>query len=241
MKLSSASISKPGGRKKNEDACAIIQTEEYGCYAIADGLGGHGGGDIASRLVLDTIMNSFYSHPGIGVADMESYLQYAQMELLKKQKEKVEFGSMRTTVVLLVTDYQNVVWAHIGDSRLYYFHGGKILFQTKDHSVPQAMVNAGELNEAEMRFHDDRNRLTRAMGIESAFKPVIIEEARNIESGDAFLLCTDGFWEYVFEEEMEQDLSVADTPGDWLDRMEKRMLQRVNVDHDNYSAVVLWL
>ena len=144
---------------------------------------------------------------------------------------------MRTTLVMLVSDYRYARCAHIGYSRLYYFRGGRIDFQTRDHSVPQAMVNAGECRPEEIRFHEDRNRLLRVMGMEWE-KPryEIRAEQFVLKRGDVFLLCTDGFWEYITEDEMEGYLAEAYGPEEWLKKMEERMLSYAPGNMDNYTA-----
>ena len=127
---------------------------------------------------------------------------------------------------------------HIGDSRLYHFRDGKLLKQTTDHSVSQMAVFMGEITTHEIRFHEDRNKVLRALGSNSA-KAEISEETELEEGRDAFLLCTDGFWEYVYEQEMEQALSQADSPKDWIRRMQKILQTRVPADNDNFTAAAV--
>ena len=171
---------------------------------------------------------------------MKRRLEFAQDAIVKKQEEDHMLASMRTTIVLLVTDFQSAMWAHIGDSRLYHFRSGRIIFQTKDHSVPQAMADAGDITHESIRFHEDRNRLLRSLGKESDLRPVIQKAPVPLHKGDAFLLCTDGFWEYVTETEMEVDLVKSDKPEQWLQNMEKRIINRADDNNDNYSATAVF-
>ena len=146
---------------------------------------------------------------------------------------------MRTTLVALVGAPKGVLWAHLGDSRLYHFSGGDIIYQTRDHSVPQAMADAGNITVDEIRHHEDRNRLLRALGNEENLRPAVEKTVYPVDPGDAFLLCTDGFWEYVMETEMIADLVRSPDPETWLNLMAARIRERAKDGHDNYSAIAV--
>ena len=150
-------------------------------------------------------------------------------------------SQMRTTAVLLIAAGRRALWAHIGDSRLYHFRGGSVATRTKDHSVPQAMVAAGELRESEIRFHEDRARLFRSLGTDGAFDPTVEQTPVELASDDAFLLASDGFWEHVYEREMEAELAKAAGPAAWLEGMVERLRRRAAPDRDNYSAVAVFV
>lgn len=237
MNLRAASISDAGGKKVNEDSCAIFNRPPWWCYVVADGLGGHGAGDVASQAAISAIQSLFKIRFGFDDDCLCSFVNSAQQELLRLQQSNPKYRAMRTTMVLLISDGKQARWAHVGDSRLYMFRNGVVLEHTFDQSVPQALVRAGEITFEQIRFHEDRNRLLQALGSDN---PPRIELASNLVSlnkGDAFLLCTDGFWEWVLEEEMERDLKKARTPSHWLELMHKRLLIRAKPGNDNYSAV----
>ena len=105
--------------------------------------------------------------------------------------------------------------------------------------MPQLLANADEIDASEIRFHEDRNRLLRSIGSKEAFKPCLEQSPITLHSGDAFLLCTDGFWEYVFEAEMVEDLKQARSATGWLTAMELRLLSRAPEKNDNYSAIAI--
>jgi serine/threonine protein phosphatase PrpC len=204
---------------------------------VCDGLGGHGGGEQASQLSAQGILQAFQSHAECSPSALLTYIEFAKNAVVKKQEESTELNGMRTTVVLLVSDMKNVLWAHVGDSRLYWFQQGRLAKQTMDHSVPQAMVDAGQLAAREIRHHEDRNRLLRSLGGREEVRATIEETPHRIQPGDAFLLCSDGFWEYVTETAMEVDLAKAATPAEWLRYMELRIRASAPLDQDNYTAV----
>jgi serine/threonine protein phosphatase PrpC len=241
MKIIADGLSKKGGRKVNEDYAGFACRAKDGCFLVADGLGAKGGGDIASESVVETVLEEYQEQPGIETDDIMRMLTAAQTELRAEQKKDERRAGIRTTLVQLVIEDGYAAWAHIGDSRLYRFRDGYVAFQTKDHSVPQTKVAAGEITADQIRNHPDRNRLTRAMGSPNAFRPAVLETPIRLERDDAFLLCTDGFWEYVLEGEMEDTLDESRTPGEWLASMERILLTRAGAKHDNYAAVAVFL
>jgi serine/threonine protein phosphatase PrpC len=234
-------ISSRGGREHNQDASDFLILEDGACWVVADGLGGHRGGDIAARLAVDTIIGSFRRNREMSAAALESHLAEAHSAIVELQMGHQELQTMKTTVVVLLSDYESFLCAHVGDSRLYYFREGRIKFQTRDHSVPQAMVDVGEISEDEIRRHPDRNRLLRALGMDQELRPTILMEKRRFHPEDAFLLCVDGFWEHITETEMEADLAKSANPSIWLKTMESRLLSRAKQGNDNYTALAVFL
>ena len=147
---------------------------------------------------------------------------------------------MKSTAVALMIANGRAAWAHVGDSRLYHFMNGSLVFQTRDHSASQIAVMLGDITVDQIRFHEDRNRVLRALGQDGSLNVEASEEL--LPPGDhAYLLCSDGFWEYVLEKEMEDDLRLASDPEDWLHRMRERLQARVPHDNDNNTAAAVWL
>lgn len=239
MNIKAAYISKQGGRKKNEDYAAYAEKERYGCYLVADGLGGHYGGDLASKAVVKAILKAFNDSPGASVDHLKSYLDFAAKAMQRIRQELGREGALKTTLVALLIGRSGATWAHLGDSRLYYFRKGRLAFQTKDHSLPQRLVDLGEIRQDQVRCHEDRNRLLYVLDGEDTSRFTFSEKAVPLCAGDAFLLCSDGFWEYLYEEEMEKDLHASSTPDEWIDRMERKLLKRVEAKHDNYTALAV--
>lgn len=242
MEFETYTVTDKGGRTKNEDSINFYyQPGSCGCWVVADGLGGHAAGEVASAIAVEAIVEKFRYSPLLEVNHIRDCFGYALDRILNRQEDEPALKSMRTTAVGLFTDCKSLTWAHTGDSRLYFFRNGALVFQTKDHSVSQACVSAGEITSDQIRFHEDRGRLLKVLGTDTHLK-VDIREARVVpERGDAFLLCTDGFWEYVLENEMEKDLRDALSPKTWIDRMIQRLLNRVGKENDNYSAVAVFI
>ena len=240
MKFTAAMSSEAGGRKINEDYCDYVQSGGFGCWVVADGLGGHEGGEYASRIAASRIIEAAGRKELHSEAILRHYIQEAQEALHAYQKQDKRLASMRTTIVCLVSDYRKVAWAHVGDSRLYQFRDGLVRTQTKDHSVCQSLVNIGEITVEQIRHHEDRSRLLRVLGAEGEAKPDV-GPPEAAKPGDAYLLCTDGLWEYVTETEMEIDLAKSADPRQWLSLMEERVLGRAKAGHDNYSAIAIFV
>jgi PPM family protein phosphatase len=240
LRFETAGISNKGGRDKNEDYIGYMEESgEYGCWIVADGLGGHNGGEMASKFAVDSFLKSFSSTPTISEEGILEHIKQAQNLILCEQKKQQRLSQMRTTIVILAYNNKEAIWAHLGDSRLYYFSKKKLALQTKDHSVSQYAVDIKDITMMEIRYHEDRNKLLKVLGTEGSLKPSILQPPIRVKPGDAFLLCTDGFWEYVYEVEMEQDLEAAKCVENWLENMMRRHKSRATMDCDNYSALCI--
>ncbi len=234
--IRTANYSDIGGRERNEDHYSQTLGGKTGiCMVLADGLGGHGNGELASEMACRTICGNWK-----GQVDKQSLIALvneAQKQVLGLHNR---YCAMKSTVVALTSDQKKAAWAHVGDSRLYHFHNKKLVFQTRDHSASQIAVMLGDITPDQIRFHEDRGTVYRALGQDDEVK-VEAKEIDLLPGQHAFLLCSDGFWEYVLETEMAEDLKQAVSPEDWLKKMRARLQQRVPADNDNNTAAVLWL
>lgn len=195
--LCTASYTDIGGRAENEDSTRQLRLgKEQLCLVVADGLGGHGGGAQASAAAADTICREWD-----GDADPEALKRLVQRGHEAVTAIQTAQCAMMSTVVALEIAGNRAAWAHVGDSRLYHFVDGRLVFQTKDHSASQIAVFMGEITADQIRFHEDRNRVLRALGQDGALTVEAAAEAL-CPGRHAFLLCSDGFWEYVLENEM---------------------------------------
>lgn len=233
--MKTAWLSNIGGKEHNDDTASILQGS--GTYVfVGDGLGAYAGGQLASQAASRVLMERGKQGGLLTEESLRSAAAAADQAVRKLQEDT--HGSMKTTMVFLALEQGKARWMHTGDTRLYVFRGGKLQKQTQDHSVSQLAVLLGEITQKEIRFHEDRNRVLRALGAGNA-KPDISQEWK-LQPGDAFLLCTDGFWEFVYEEEMEQKLSAARDPGAWLQAMEQLLQTRIPENTDNYTAAAVF-
>lgn len=242
--ISFAMLSKEGNRQYNEDTIYAKVKDEEACFILADGLGGQGNGDVASAYVKE-IVSALYENENI--VDNREFVNDAvekcQKSILRKKKEDTALKHMMSTLVLLLIHERTISWGHVGDSRLYYFQEGKMMERTIDHSVPQVLATTGEIKESEIRSHPDRNRLLRAIGMEEGKNP--LNSYKEVDRGKRehiFLLCSDGFWEYIEEKEMEKTLKRAKKPEQWLRKMEKIVIRKGKKRNmDNYSAICVFV
>lgn len=242
MQLEIIVMSKAGGRAVNEDACGFWTTPEACFCALSDGLGGHYGGDVASKLAVQHALDWFRETPECSTHAVEASLRAGNFAIMSEQQRDIRLKHMRATAVILSIDTQHgvAIWGHIGDSRLYCFRQGRIIEQTRDHSVLQGMVDAGYLQPKELRTSPNRSKLLAALGNDERFNADILPVAFPLLPGDVFLLCTDGLWEYVEEEDMERALGASISASDWLKALEGYVLARGHKGQDNYSAIAVW-
>ena len=234
-------LSKSGDRENNEDCIGMYQDKDRFCFVLADGLGGHGKGEIASRVAVDSVIETFVQEKG-KESFMDQAFITAQNRITEKQNMDRLCADMKTTLVVLDLEENNLQWGHIGDSRLYYFQDHRLLERTLDHSVPQMLVTIGKIKEKEIRHHPDRNRLLRVLGTEMEEQRHQKSEWQEKKNHQAFLLCSDGFWELINEKKMEWCLRWAKSPEQWLSDMEKIILKNGrNTNMDNYSAIAVWI
>ena len=224
-----------GGRAVNEDTVKLREQDGALCAVLCDGLGGHGSGDKASQKAAGIITEGWT--PFANPDSLIRLTQSAHREILAMQSQVCQ---MKTTAVVLSVSSRLICYAYIGDSRLYHFAEGSLKWQTTDHSASQIAVLLGQITPKEIRFHEDRSRILRALGqLDSPGAEGGIIEPR--QGRNAFLLCSDGFWEYVDEDEMQTALGESSSPEEWLDRMRVYRAGRIPADCDNNSAAAVWL
>lgn len=243
MNVDIAVLSKVGGREVNEDACGYCTTGEFCCCVLSDGAGGHGCGEVAAQVVVRTVLEKFRAAPGGSRETVAMLLDAANEAVVAEQHRVAEQADMRATAVVLILDLGNAtaIWGHVGDSRVYGFRNGSLFFQTRDHSVVQSMIDAGFIEPSSVRTHPKRSVLTAAMGDAAGCECAAPEAALGLTAEEVFLLCSDGFWEYVDEGALETELGRAVSPRPWLEALEADLLRNARVHHDNYSAIAVWL
>jgi len=239
--LDCASISAIGMRASNQDCIGLAGQDDLGCFVVADGAGGHEGGEIAARVVL---LAKFESESSFGARALLCYVEHASAQLAQARHGKPALADMSTTVAALLVDELNAraVWAHLGDTRIYLFRGARLYAVTRDHSLAQQLIDAGYVRADQLRTHPQRNILVAAVGTEGETAASVTPQPVDLADGDAFLLCTDGLWEWVPEERMEQTLAATRDSQGWLGALcaVADAAARASGDtRDNYSAYAI--
>lgn len=238
MKIWTSEYSHIGGRQINEDSYSCeVMTQQSVCAVVADGLGGHSDGKMASQIAVRNLRKCCQCTALPMDEQIRQWFRDANEEILENNKS---IAGMKTTAAFLAVFHGCAVWAHVGDSRLYHFYNGQLQHYTCDHSVPQVKVFAGELERNQIPFSPDRSKILKALGSEE-WEPEIAP-AIQLQSGQhAFLLCTDGFWEYLTDDEIWLDLNKSASPMAWLTYLRCRGENRKGKDADNNTAVVLFV
>lgn len=241
MKFSIFQDSRIGGRPNNEDRIGYRHTAEALLMVVADGMGGHGHGEVAAEAAVRSVVAAFDRAARPRLADVAAFLadalNGAHAAIRAQGGLRQLAGSPRTTCTVCVVQDGVAAWAHAGDSRLYVLRRGQVLARTRDHSRAQAMIDAGLLAEADARGHSARNLITACLGGE---QPPRVELSRRtpLMRGDVVVLCSDGVWSALPDDTAFAALSTGDAlraaPG-LLDRAESR----AGPGGDNLSLIAL--
>ena len=206
---------------------------EDGLVAVlCDGLGGHQDGEIASSYIVESL-KSRLSDKEVGIDRLCEVIEKVNEELYHMSR----CNGMSSTIAAILVKKNIICTVNVGDTRIYLFRDGKELFQSKDHSVAYVSVLTGELSVEKLRSDSSRNILTRSIGVDDEVKIDFTQLC--IKTGDAVLICSDGFWEYVWEKEMIDLLSKADSADSWLSMMRSMHDMRISDGGDNNSAISL--
>ncbi len=177
---------------------------------VCDGIAGLPGGEVAAELARNAILDQFDGDNHLNAQTIRQYVQQANGAILQQQQATPDYRRMGTTLVSLFIDrdYKLAYWAHAGDSRLYLFRRGWLYHVTTDHSLVQQMKDAGHQTD-----DINSNLLYRALGMASDGAEASYSDVVPVEDGDAFLLCTDGFWHGVGEEQMKSSPADGQYPA----------------------------
>ena len=222
-----------GGREYNEDFVGYVPTDDGAVVVLSDGLGGVSGGEIASRIIVDAVIDEPYKCDD-PAGWLRERLNLAD-ERVRREQRRLN-NQMKSTVVALRIDGDRAAWAHAGDSRLYYLHDDMIAEVTADHSVAFKKYLAGQITRSRIAADEDKNRLLNAVGGEG-FEPEPGGAA--VGMGDAFVLCSDGAWEYLNDQEIAFDYLKADSAEEWAYLLLLRVLDRMDSAGDNLSIITV--
>lgn len=202
-------------RKDNQDSYGFIEPESPELlknrgrlFIVADGLGGHRGGKVASKMAVDIIGKLYYSVDKDAVYPALLHaLEVANRSIFETSSKHEELQGMATTCTALVVQQPYLHMAHVGDSRAYLIRNGMIKQLSTDHTLVEEMVNSGIINQSEARSHPDSHILTRSLGILQAVEIDVLEPPLELQPGDSLLMCSDGLTVYLEDREILEVLT----------------------------------
>ena len=228
MKIVAAAATDIGQvREGNEDSFLVHDP----LFAVADGMGGHVGGEVASTLALET-MEKLFDH---GAADLGDLVQGANRAVFERSLLDRTVTGMGTTLTAALVEGDRVRLGHVGDSRAYLFRDGQLNLLTEDHTLVHRMVVSGEITEEEAGTHPHRSILTRALGVEMTID--VDDGELSVLAGDRLLLCTDGLTGMITDGRIREILGAAPDPADAAKRLVRAANRAGGVD--NITVVLL--
>ena len=237
MRFSVYQVSRKGGREKNEDRMGYCYTRDSGLFALADGMGGHPEGEVASQIALQTLSALFQRDAKPMVKDPVRFLHDAIIaghhQLLRYATERALIDTPRTTVVACLMQNGAAYWAHCGDSRLYLVRGDKLIARTRDHSYSELQETLNGVVPMGERFN--RNVLFTCLG--SPGKPVVDTVGPMLlQQGDRLLLCSDGLWGSISDQIITDQLATRPI-ADAVPELVEMALRKAGSKSDNVTVL----
>lgn len=216
-------------RDHNEDSLIVVPP----LFAVADGMGGHEAGEVASELTIKTLEELAPNHPDAQA--LERAVEAANLNVLRAPSDGIGREGMGTTLTAAMVEGERLLIAQVGDSRAYLLHEGELQQLTRDHSLMMDLIEAGQITPEQARVHPNRSVITRAIGSDPNMKPDIYE--LNIASGDRLLLCSDGLSTMLEDDEIQSVMRHTPDPQQCASNLVDAALQAGG--YDNVTVVVV--
>ena len=228
-------LSEAGTKAENNDYFGYVLLDNYAIWAVADGFDEEEGAKVAARIAVESAIEYFMLSPRFNYDVIKEMMDYANLKVKEKQEETQKYSLMHTSLLIVISNYNSILYGNIGNTRFYHIRGGYIISQSRDDTIAQLLVDEKALNISDMRFHRQRNDLLQAIGDFGKIKPNIIKKPVELMEKDVFCLTTVGFWENIDEHDMENDLSRFEDKKQWLNSLEKRILASLRDNIENYT------
>lgn len=233
-----------GNRNSNQDRFDVVETDEGVLLVLADGMGGHIGGEIAAQALVDIARDRYLNSPR-PVAQpgrfLTAIIQATHDALVRHAAEQGTDNIPGTTAVLCLIQNGHIDWAHVGDSRLYLFRDGLPVFRTTDHSYVEQLYRQGIIRRSEQDTHPRRNHITQCIGALPQAPEVEVGKGKKLRVGDIVLLCSDGLWGALDDAQLGLMLRQEGSLDEVLEHMAMRAEQTSYPHSDNISVVALRL
>ena len=228
-------LSEAGTKVENNDYFGYVLLDNYAIWAVADGFDEEEGAKVAARIAVESAIEYFMLRPRFNYDVIKEMMNYANLKIKEKQEETQKYSLMHTSLLIIISNYNSILYGNIGNTRFYHIRGGYIISQSRDDTIAQLLVDEEALNISDMRFHRQRNDLLQAIGDFGKIKPNIIKKPVELIEKDVFCLTTVGFWENIDEHDLENDLSRFEDKKQWLNSLEKRILASLRDNIENYT------
>lgn len=221
-------------RRRNEDEVRILP--EAGAAILADGMGGHQAGDVASRLAIEVIAEELAKHEQADEQLLNEWIEVANQAIRGVASSHSEYRGMGATVVITLCRDDRLLYSHVGDSRLYRLWNNSLHQLTEDHTLVQQYINEGMISSAEGKTWAGRNLLTRALGIEDTVSPT--SGRATLCAGQTYLLCSDGLTDPLSDEQIAEILA---GPGQSAQEVADELVAKANANGgpDNVTVAVI--
>ncbi|WP_314713111.1 PP2C family protein-serine/threonine phosphatase [Leptotrichia wadei] len=228
-------LSEAGTKAENNDYFGYVLLDNYAIWAAADGFDEEDGAKVAAKIAVESVIEYFMLRPRFNYDVIKEMMDYANLKVKEKQEEAKKYSLMHTSLLIVISNYNSILYGNVGNTRFYHIRGGYIVSQSKDDTIAQLLVDEEALNVSDMRFHRQRNDLLQAIGDFGKIKPNIIKSPVELMEKDVFCLTTVGFWENIDEHDMENDLSRFEDKKQWINSLEKRILASLRDNIENYT------
>lgn len=216
-------------REHNEDSLITIAP----LFAVADGMGGHEAGEVASEITVNTLAELAPKH--LDAEALTEAVEAANLNVIKAPRQGIGREGMGTTLTAAMLEGERLLIAQVGDSRAYLLHKGSLQQITRDHSLMADLIEAGQITPEEAKVHPNRSVITRAIGSDVHMRPDIFE--LNVDPGDRILLCSDGLSAMVSDHAIKAIMSRQKTPQGCADELVEAALENGGVD--NVTVIVI--
>jgi PPM family protein phosphatase len=245
LQVECADISLLGGREENQDRVAAAVAEHAALLLVVDGMGGHAHGARAAQVTQQVIMDAFWHAP----QPLFDPLGFLHLTLGRAHEAVVKLGAQlpleqrpRATCAVCLVQQHASWWAHVGDSRLYHVRRGELLARSRDHSHVELLLREGLINAEQAHSHPMRNFVECCLGGDPILPDMSLTRRRPLEPNDVLLLCTDGLWGALSDQEIAGEFAAPGELRARLNELGARAVKRAGVASDNTSAAALrWL
>ncbi len=245
LRVETTEISLVGGREENQDRVGAAVAEHSALLVAVDGMGGHANGARAAEVALQAVMESFWHTP----QPLFDPLGFLHMTLGRAHEEVVKLGANlpveqrpRATCAVCLVQQHASWWAHVGDSRLYHVRRAALVARSRDHSHVELLLREGVISAEQAHNHPMRNFVECCLGGDPILPEMTIARRRPIEHNDVLLVCTDGLWGALKDEEIVNELGSPGALREKLLKLGEQAVKRAGAGGDNTSAAALrWL